>query len=101
MPPPPSLPFDDSLEARTLWAHRLAERNSAVSKIISECPRVSIGLPHDGQTFNDPTIADFLDRLIYLRGIGYKFPDQVLADVRQEIQDNDEASGLLMPRRKD
>lgn len=49
------------------------------------CERRAIGLPYDGQSFNDPTLEDFKERLIHLRAAGYRFPDDVLADVDEEI----------------
>lgn len=47
--------------------------------------RAPIGLEHDGEDFNDPDLQSFLERLKYLRGVGYNFPDYVLANVEQEI----------------
>lgn len=46
---------------------------------------VPIGLPHDGETFNDPTLEAFLERLIMLRDAGYLVPSYVFDDVRAEI----------------
>ncbi len=46
-----------------------------------------IKLPHAGEVFNDETLEDFLERLIYLRGLGYKFPDYVIEAVKQEIDE--------------
>ena len=52
-------------------------------------PLLPIGLPHDGKTFNDSTLRKFLDRLIYLKGLGYIVPDWVIEDVEMEIREND------------
>ncbi len=52
----------------------------------------AIGLPYDGQTFNDADIRTFKERLLYLRGVGYKFPDYVLETIDQEILDTLEFS---------
>lgn len=47
--------------------------------------RESIGLPYDGQSFNDPDLKSFLKRLLHLRATGYNFPDHVLENVREEL----------------
>ena len=49
--------------------------------------KTRINLPYDGQMFSDPTLADFRQRLIGLRAVGYLFPDWVLEDVDREIAD--------------
>lgn len=54
----------------------------------SEANLVPIGLPYDGQTFNDPTLAAFRDRLTMLRGTGYRFPDYVFDRIDEEIEEN-------------
>lgn len=45
--------------------------------------RLPIGLPHDGETFNDPDLESFNGRLTYLRDLGYVFPDE-LFDIDEE-----------------
>ena len=47
--------------------------------------RRAIGLPFDGETFNDTTLYGFLARLITLRDTGYRFPDDVLERIDREI----------------
>ena len=49
--------------------------------------RVPIGLPYDGERFNDLDLESFLARLLMLRERGYRFPDYVLEDVRSEIEE--------------
>lgn len=44
-----------------------------------------IGLPYDGQTFNDATIEEFRDRLLELRAIGYQVPQHAIDSVNEEI----------------
>lgn len=46
---------------------------------------VPIGLPYDGQTFNDPTLEAFKQRLLHLREVGYRFPDDVLESVDEDL----------------
>ena len=67
-------------------------RHQRVMKMIDGATRVPIGLPHDGETFNDETLDDLLARLIALREAGYRFPDYVLDDIRAEIVEANAAS---------
>lgn len=46
---------------------------------------VPIGLPCDGETFHDPTLTEFRDRIVSLRAMGYQCPDSVLAEIDEEI----------------
>jgi hypothetical protein len=48
---------------------------------------VDIDLPHAGETFSDPTLEAFKDRLLYLRGVGYVFPDHVLEEIDAEMKE--------------
>lgn len=52
--------------------------------------REPIGLPYDGERFNDPDFASFFVRLIELREAGYNFPDYVLEEVRDDIKRGNE-----------
>ena len=54
--------------------------------------RKPIGLPYDGQTFDDPDRESFLRRLLELRAVGYRFPDWVLEDVRSELAESSPTS---------
>jgi len=53
------------------------------------CEVVPIGLPHDGEVFRDPTLEAFKATLLYLRSIGYRFPDLVLERIDNEIRERD------------
>lgn len=44
-----------------------------------------IKLPHAGETFEDATLEEFKERLVWLRGLGYRFPDYVFQSVDDEI----------------
>lgn len=54
---------------------------------IDAAPLEEIGLPYDGETFNDPTLEIFRDRLLELRTIGYRFPDYVLTAIEEEMRE--------------
>jgi hypothetical protein len=47
-------------------------------------PVRKIGLPFDGETFNDETALDCADRLEMLRDLGYKLPQYAIDSLREE-----------------
>jgi len=49
--------------------------------------REPIGLPHDGDSFQEPDLESFKQRLLELREIGYKFPDYVLETIDEEMKE--------------
>ena len=51
---------------------------------------VSIDLPHDGETFNDPDLVSFLERVRYLKELGYKAPDYLEAAILEEMEEEGE-----------
>lgn len=77
------------------WSLLLSSDNGDVDKFwrqyqalrgwLETAPRQPIGLPCDGETFNDPTLEAFRDRLLSLRAMGYSFPDYVIEAVDEEI----------------
>jgi hypothetical protein len=46
-----------------------------------------IGLPYDGQTFNDPDYETFIARLLHLKQVGYKFPSYVIENITAEWEE--------------
>lgn len=44
-----------------------------------------IGLPCDGETFNDPDLLSFLTRLKDLKEMGYNVPPWVIEEVQAEL----------------
>lgn len=65
----------------------VAKQHAAQHEFLMNCERRPLGLPHDGQSFNDPDLESFLARLLSLRAAGYRFPDYVLDSVREEIEE--------------
>ena len=45
-----------------------------------------IGLPYDGQSFCDHDYESFLERLLYLREVGYIFGDYVIDAAKEAIE---------------
>lgn len=54
-------------------------------KWVHEAPRVPIGLPEDGKTFQDDTLEQLLDRLQMLRKWGYHIPENVFTCLQEDI----------------
>lgn len=54
-------------------------------------PLRPIGLPFDGESFNDPTAGDCAERLVWLRGLGYIVPQDAIDALREEAADADQA----------
>ena len=63
-------------------------RHQEVSSMLDKADRYPIGLPHDGESFNDPTERACADRLMALKAIGYQVPqyaiDALLEEARNE-----------------
>lgn len=51
-------------------------------------PLKPIGLPFDGETFNDSTPQDCANRLKHLRSIGYCVPDYAIHTLEKEPNEN-------------
>jgi hypothetical protein len=69
----------DGKDAEFLAAQR------AQYKWLERAQRVKIGLPCDGQSFNDETLEEFLERVESLKATGYHVPDYVAETIREEI----------------
>lgn len=64
------------------------QRHNKVMELVKTSPKEPIGLPYDGQSFNDPDLQSFLARLEQLKAAGYRFPDSVIEAVKAEIAHN-------------
>lgn len=80
MPDPVTLPHPFDSEQWDAWWRR----HQTVSAMVERATREPIGLPHDGETFNDPTPGECADRLNALAAAGYRVPAYVIADLREE-----------------
>lgn len=67
----------DSIEAYMV-AHK------AQMEFLSKCKRANIGLPHDGESFDDPDADACADRLESLRAMGYNVPQYAIDTLREE-----------------
>jgi len=75
-PLPPTIPFTP--ENKDAWLARYHE----VSQILARTKATPIGLPFDGESFNDDTPEECADRLEMLRGLGYVVPQYAIDALR-------------------
>ena len=84
LPPEDPRPFPENgtRGQQRRWVRRLMARQ----RLVDRWPKhhKPIGGPHDGETFHEPTIAAAIARCESLRAAGYRFPDHVLEDLRDE-----------------
>lgn len=78
---PPPVPFEkEHIEA---WV----ERHNAVLAWVKNAEIKQIGLPYDGESFNDIDAASTADRLQMLKDIGYNVPQYAIDALREEAGD--------------
>ena len=70
---------------QTIAVETFTAQHKAQMEFMDTAEREPITLLYAGESFNDPDLESFLERLLKLRAIGYRFPDYVLENVRQEI----------------
>jgi len=75
---------DDSKEELDRFMREYKAHNEAVDKSTLE----PIGLPYDGETFNDPTLEEFKERLIMLKKAGYNVPAWVFETIDEELSES-------------
>lgn len=80
-PLPDKVPFD-SVDPEP-WL----ERHRKIMEILETVKREPITFPHAGESFNDATLDAFLERLIELKKLGYRFPDSVIEAVKEELEE--------------
>jgi hypothetical protein len=84
---PPPIPFD--LANLDAWF----ERHKKVMKMVRRAKRYPIGLPCDGQSYNEPTAATAGRRLIELKCIGYNVPQEAIDALIEESLGNRSSEG--------
>jgi len=62
-----------------------SERVRAYHERLNALPMEEITLQHAGETFNDASLEEFKQRLVYLKSLGYVFPDSVFDRIREEM----------------
>ena len=66
----------------------LASRRAAM-EFLEHAERAPIGLPRDGETFNDSTLGKCAERLLYLRSLGHCVPQYAVDELQagQRVMD--------------
>ena len=82
--PEANFPEENTKEAKDKWAKEMKEQ----MKHLETCTMRPIGLAYDGETFNDPTLEEFKERLTMLKEAGYNVPAYVFETIDDEINDN-------------
>jgi hypothetical protein len=64
---------------------------------LQRIPFEPLRLPHAGETFHDSTLAEFKRRLLELRQLGYRFPDDVIDQIDAELAEEVEVELRSIP----
>lgn len=78
----PSSPVEDDPNFQP-WI----DRYRFVLDAVSNADRAPIGLPHDGESFNDDTPGQCAQRLEGLRGMGYHVPQNAIDALKEEDEE--------------
>jgi len=79
-PLPPAIALtDDNIEEWFI-------RHKVVQGMIEKADHIPIDLPHDGESFSDPDLQSFLERIVYLKSLGYRVPERVIEMIKEEQQ---------------
>lgn len=68
------------------------ERHRKVMDMLDNIEREPIDLLYAGESFNDPDIETLIGRLLHLKALGYRFPDSVIEELREEWQEETNAA---------
>jgi hypothetical protein len=63
------------------------DRHDKVTQMVEDAETQAIGLPHDGESFNDDTAEECANRLEALRALGYNVPQYAIDALREEAAD--------------
>lgn len=77
---------------------RWAKRNRVVNDMVSKAELIAIGLTEDGKDFNHGTPGECAHHLEYLRSLGYRVPQYVIDELRNEALEISEDSEQTEPQ---
>ncbi|AUA86743.1 hypothetical protein CWI23_23360 [Pseudomonas aeruginosa] len=69
------------------YVDQFLARHNQVMAMVDAADRVLIGLPHDGDSFDDADQEACADRLEYLKGLGYVVPQYAIDALREEAEE--------------
>jgi len=79
----PLPPYVDINDFEKWW-----ERYEIVQEMVEKADLIDIGLPYDGESFNEQSIDDVLKLIKELRAVGYRIPDYVFKELEGERSAN-------------
>lgn len=82
-------PVPGDADITTSTPEKWAEAHQQTMVDLENIPLEPIGLAHDGETFNDPTLESFRDRLHMLREAEYIVPDYVFEEIKEEMSSSE------------
>ena len=82
---PISAPVSPTKDGMNAWMARHRE----LSRMVGEADIVTIGLPHDGESFSFDTADECADELVRLKALGYNVPQYVIDQLREEREARD------------
>ena len=71
--------------ARKISLDEYTDRHHQQMVALEQIPFEPLRLPHAGETFHDATLAEFKRRVLDLRRLGYRFPDEVIDQIDAEL----------------
>jgi len=81
---PQDLPWPSKVMSESEVEQWMVRHNEQMA-FLDTCERKPIGLPHDGDSFNDPDEESMLARLIGLQALGYHVPQYVIDGLKEDI----------------
>ncbi|HCA5794773.1 hypothetical protein N7714_23910 [Pseudomonas aeruginosa] len=81
---PAQIPFEPE------YVKEYLERHHKVMAMVGAADRVQIGLPHDGDSFDDADQEACADGLEYLKELGYRVPQYAIDALREESVEGSE-----------
>ena len=69
------------------WPDRFVAAHQALLEWLNECAAVAIGLPFDGDSFDDAGPGECAERLKTLRDAGYHIPNGVIESLEEEARE--------------
>jgi hypothetical protein len=83
--------------ARKISIAEYTQLHSQQMIALQRIPFEPLRLPHAGETFHDSTLAQFKRRLLELRQLGYRFPDDVFDQIDAELAEEVEVQLTVEP----
>lgn len=71
----------------TIPTDKWVELHRKQMDFLETAKRKNIGLPYDGETFEDKDLQSFLNTVEHLKETGYHVPDFVMETIKEEIKD--------------